>query len=164
MLEERKSLNTQYSISNLGRIRNNKTNKILTLKPNHRGYLKTNISLDGKVKTVFPHRLVAIYFIPNPNNLPQVNHIDGCKTNNVWTNLEWCDAQYNTLHAIRTGLFNAGHNAKACLQLDNNDDIIAEYTSVVEAAKAVEGADSHISDVCNGKRQTAYGYKWKYKN
>lgn len=95
-----------YEISNLGRLRNAKTNKILKANKVGRGYLGICVSLGSRnnYKMIRIHRAVAESFIPNPNNLPQVNHIDGNKLNNRVDNLEWCDSKYNTIHAISLGL------------------------------------------------------------
>lgn len=93
-----------YQISNMGRIRNTKTNHILKTTLTGSGYLGCVISLNGTKKCIKVHRAVAQAFIPNPNNLPQVNHIDGCKTNNVWTNLEWVTNQENVCHSFALGL------------------------------------------------------------
>lgn len=79
--------------------------KVISPHKNHDGYLMVNLRKDGKVKMVSVHRLIACNFIPNPTNLPQVNHIDGVKTNNSITNLEWCSSRDNLIHAIKTGLF-----------------------------------------------------------
>ena len=95
----------RYGISDLGRVKNLKTNKILKPEVDKDGYLRVNLCLDvGMKKHYFIHRLVAIAFIPNLENLPQVNHINGIKTDNYPENLEWCDCQYNITHAIKTGL------------------------------------------------------------
>lgn len=111
-----------YLISNFGNIKSteriilypnscyNKTNKGVIrkeklLKPSDKKrYLSVTLSKD-KIK-IYPliHRLVAIHFIDNPNNLPCVNHIDGNKHNNIYTNLEWCSHSDNTQHAIKNGL------------------------------------------------------------
>ena len=79
------------------------------------GYFRTNLAKDGVNKTVKVHRLVAEAFIPNPLNLPEVNHIDGNKQNNCVENLEWCSHSENLKHAVKTGLkrldgeFNPSH-------------------------------------------------------
>lgn len=98
-----------YFISNLGRLKgrsgkiiksyiNKRTGyKMIAIKPNGR---------NGKAKCLKIHRLVAEAFIPNPNNLPVINHIDGNKINNNTSNLEWCTFSENNLHAIRLGLVN----------------------------------------------------------
>ena len=79
-----------------------------TRQPSGRGgkltYYAVTFSMNNKSYCRKVHRLVAEAFIPNPDNLPQINHKDGCKTNNVATNLEWCTAKANTIHAWREGL------------------------------------------------------------
>lgn len=95
-----------YAISNFGNVKNVKKNKILTPYLNVNGYLTYTFCQNGIKKTFRIHRLVALYFIDNPNNLPYVNHKDGNKTNNSVENLEWCTAQENDHHVRRTGLKN----------------------------------------------------------
>jgi len=73
---------------------------------NWKGYAMTSISKNGKAFNTGTHRLVAAAFIPNPDNLPQVNHKDGNKLNNHVDNLEWCTSQQNHIHGRATGLFN----------------------------------------------------------
>lgn len=114
----------RYKVSNKGGVRscdmvcnNYKSNtglsfqkgRILKQQIDKRGYLKVSLSKSvGGVrtkKTITIHRLVAIAFIPNPDNKPQVNHIDGDKTNNYYMNLEWCTNSENMRHAFNTGAF-----------------------------------------------------------
>lgn len=71
-----------------------------------RGYLRVNLKRDGKSKSMNVHRLVALAWIPNPNDLPQVNHLNGVKGDNRVSNLEWCTAAENSQHAHRNGLVN----------------------------------------------------------
>ena len=84
-----------YKISNLGRVWSvhKQDYKIPSTKDN--GYMFVQLYKNGKMKNEYIHRLVALTFIPNPNNLPQVNHKDECKDNNAVDNLEWCDSTYN---------------------------------------------------------------------
>jgi len=96
----------KYEVSNFGIIRNSitKTEKAMT---NHNsGYLSTGFCNKYKKETILVHRLVAIHFIPNPDNKRCVNHKDGNKKNNCIENLEWCTHKENNDHAFRNGLKN----------------------------------------------------------
>lgn len=103
----------EYQISNFGNVRSYKrggeAKKIMG--SSYNGYIFVRFSM-GKYKRYYKvHRLVAIAFIPNPKNLPQVNHIDGNKSNNHISNLEWVDALSNQRHAVRLGLIAYGERA-----------------------------------------------------
>lgn len=92
----------KYQVSNWGRVRNAKRNIIIKPYLNHKGYEKVSLSrgTKGNTNKHRVHRLVAQAFIPNPNNLPQVNHKDGNKRNNSVSNLEWCTNAQNAHHAV----------------------------------------------------------------
>ena len=111
--EEWRHYKDKYSVSNLGRIKNEQTGRILKNKIKTNGYRtrvnqspreQINLSINGKQETHFVHRLVAEVWIPNPKNLPQVNHIDGDSLNNKVNNLEWCSQSDNIKHAYRLKL------------------------------------------------------------
>lgn len=91
-----------YSVSNKGRIRNDRSGKILNPSKNNEGYLYVALSNNNYKKHKRVHRLVAEAFIANPLNKPQVNHIDHNKENNTALNLEWVTPQENTDHEIRS--------------------------------------------------------------
>ena len=101
-----------YQVSNLGRVKSlpkmvgfrKQSEKQCAIFTDKRGYCKTNLYKNNTHKQVYVHILVASAFLPNPANKPQVNHIDGDKSNNQIHNLEWCTAKENVIHAYRTGL------------------------------------------------------------
>lgn len=93
-----------YVVYSDGRVFSNYSNKFLKPSENRDGYLTLRLYYDGKPHFWFLHRLVATLYIDNPNNLPQINHKDGNKSNNDVSNLEWCDSYYNNKHARNTGL------------------------------------------------------------
>ena len=84
-----------YAATEDGRIFSYKTNKFLKPCKDKDGYLVVGLYKEGTRKICKVHRLVLLTYLPNPGNLPQVNHIDQCKANNALSNLEWCNAAYN---------------------------------------------------------------------
>ena len=126
------------------------------------GYLEAQIHYKGKLHIWLLHRLVALYFIENPYNYPEVNHKDENIKNNCMNNLEWCTSKYNA---------NYGSRNKRCLekaikfpvvQLSLNNEFIARFESMKEAERQTGIDSSQISRVCKGKNNTAGGYIWKF--
>lgn len=99
MLEEKElwyvNIISGYDVSNMGRIRNNKTNHIIVPDKEEKGYCRLSIKVNGKKKHYAVHRLVAKAFIPNPQNKPQIDHIDNDKSNNRVDNLQWVTNKEN---------------------------------------------------------------------
>ena len=113
---------------------------------------------------------MAETFLPNPNNLPEVNHLDENKENNSADNLEWVTAAQNNAYGM--GYINRKKNAPAASIKSNarpvqkyskDGKLLAEYYSAMEAGRANGCRQGGISECCNGKQKTAYGYIWKYK-
>ena len=89
-----------YEVSNLGNVRNTKKNKIMSIYK-RKGYCLVKLSINGKAKEMKVHRLVALEFIPNPDNYSCVNHKDENPENNCVDNLEWCNHSYNNTYGTR---------------------------------------------------------------
>ena len=170
----------RYFISNFGRVFSKKSNKVMKNRVvSKNGYQQ--ITLDNSQLLV--HRLVAQAFIPNPNNLPCVNHKDENPGNNDFRNLEWCTYKYNSNYGT-----NPSRHSKKILDRYNNDpdwksdcikrlaeiqkkkrkrvvqlDKFNNYLKTYESSYATE-KDGHLSvhvcDCANGKRKTHHGYKW----
>lgn len=95
----------KYKVSTKGRIKNKKSKKIMAQSKDKFGYMTFRCTnFEGRVVRYFVHRLVAMAFIPNPNNYPQVNHLNGIKDDNRIENLEWCTNRMNSQHASKMGL------------------------------------------------------------
>lgn len=163
-----------YQVSNQGRVKSlerrckTKTytrrvpEKIRSQSLDNYGYPIVSLSKDHKHKTLAVHRLVAEAFIPNPNNFATVNHKDEDKTNNDVSNLEWCTVQYNNEYGTRV---ERGIKAqqRPILQCDLEGNVIKEWPGIGATERANGYSSGLISRVCNGKRLTAYGFKWKFK-
>lgn len=151
---------------------------ILATLVNNSGYHTVNLSKNCKQKRFLVHRLVAKAFIPNPNNLSEVNHIDCNKNNNSVGNLEWVSRSENLLHAFKNGrkpftekqyVSSCNNLKKATLSiavpiamLDKNDKVLRTFSSITEATQLTNISGCHICNCCKGRRKTAGGFKWKY--
>ena len=117
-----------YEVSNLGNIKGLKRNIILKPFCDPSGYNGVVLCKDGKVTFKYIHRLIAMDFIPNLENKPQVNHINGVKNDNRIENLEWCTHKENAIHAQRIGLCDAGNKANSKAKSKQTLDL---YTGII---------------------------------
>lgn len=155
-----------YEVSNFGRIRNSATKKVLVVTPNKKGYVVARLSVHNVKYSIKMHRAVAIAFIPNPNRKPQVNHIDGNKSNNNVGNLEWATNGENQKHAFKMGLNRvtgkAGRQKIPVAKIDTKTGgVIETYKSINDAARANNTYRQNIRKALLGTRKTVANYKWK---
>lgn len=176
-----------YQISNYGRLKSFKQSengKILKITNKPNSYLSVVLckQYEGKItrESWKLHRLVAKAFLKNPNNLPEVNHIDFNKHNNEVDNLEWVSKKENTKHAIKGKPqiinhlieYNKNRKPKSVMQYDKDMNCIGIFKSASEAQKLTGICSRNILQVCsktpfNNKgnvRKTAGGYIWKYES
>ena len=151
-----KGIYAGYQISNKGRVRSLKSSRLLVQREHKKGYLQVHLRVDGEDVMPKVHRLVAMAFIPNPYNLPQVNHIDGNKQNNRVENLEWCTNSQNQEHSYRVLLRIPSQKPVVCVE---NNEV---YHSAREASKRCGVDSSSITKCCKGTRQTTGGLHWRY--
>lgn len=151
-----------YYIEETGQIWSEKSKCYRKLTMNKGGYLYTSLRDDnGKSKIFLIHRLVAQYFIPNPNNLPEVNHINEDKTDNRVENLEWCTTEYNLNYGTRLERMRESATKKRgkkvkCLETQKI------YPSMSAASREIGLNVTGIWNVCKGKQKTCGGYTWEY--
>ena len=143
-----------------------KKGSLIMLHQGKNGYMRAKIfDKKGNHKMALVHRLVAAAFIPNPNNLPEVNHKDEVKTNNRLENLEWCSGSYNkTYNNLQSRRYDSGggRRKRAVEQLTMDGQFIARHDSITKAAKAVGTSVAHIWNVCDGRQKSSCGYRWRY--
>lgn len=165
--------NGLIEVSNEGRIRSLLSGKpkILKSQTSQKGYHKVRVTIDRKKMTITVHREVAKAFIPNTNNLPQVNHKDGNKSNNRASNLEWISNIDNAHHAIENGLWSAVFEASRkenerrkkpiiAYRIDGDLPCTRYYESISEAEREI--GSRHICAVLKGKRSHTKGWSFHY--
>jgi len=128
----------------------------------NKGYAYVVLSLRGKTRTVWIHKVVASTFIPNPNNFPCVNHKDENKLNNCVENLEWCTWSYNNSYndlRIRASI----SKRKPIIQYTKDNEFIREWSYAKEASDSLGINKRAIYACCNGSIKSSGGYIWKWK-
>ena len=164
-----------YMVDARGNVFSLKRNRVMTPCKSNNGYLQVHLTKDGKGKSFKIHRLVAMAFIPNPCNLPQVNHKDEDKCNNHVDNLEWCTQSYNMNYndGQKRRAKNRNYEdisrkrsnsqSKEVTQYDFDGSIIAVWKNAYVAEK--HGYDrGMINQCCIGNKKSHRGYIWKYTN
>ena len=143
--------------------------KELSILHNQTGYCMVNLTKDRQSKTRYVHRLVAQAYLENPNNLPQVNHKDGNKDNNHYTNLEWCSALYNNIHALENGL-REGQKGETNSQAKITEsqaieiiNLILEGWSNIEIADIFDLHDRYVS-LIRGKKRWIYLWEKEFSH
>lgn len=168
-----------YQVSNMGRVKsigryitfdNGWSNEakmyihggILEISKQSQGYSQVSLCKKGRRITKRLNRLVAIAFLPNPYNKPQVNHIDGNKSNNCANNLEWVTDIENKKHAKEHGLLRP--YKRSVIKMDLAGNILEVYESGNDAAIKNNLSRAAICHACKGKAKTSGGFRWRYKD
>ena len=171
-----------YQVSNMGRLKSYKKDAsgvILKLTNKRGDYIRVVLQGINKPRTsISAHRLVALTFIPNPKNLPEVNHIDGNKQNNKISNLEWCTRSENIRHSLKIHphqmdaviAYNKYGRTEPVVQFTKNGEFVRRFSSGAEASRETGVCKRNIMQVVNQTtfkpghpRKTAGGYVWKYE-
>jgi hypothetical protein len=176
-----KGYEDHYEVSNLGNVRSKERTinhsywgkvkikpKVRKQQLNKKGYLVLLLQNAGYRFGTGVHRLVAIAFVPNPENKPQVNHKNGIKTDNRAQNLEWATNRENVIHSYANGLQVCPtgvnhHNSIPVIQLSKDGLFISEYVSAVEASLKTGIQRMGISLAARGRLKTSGGFIWKFK-
>ena len=149
-------IDPRYLVSPIGDIKG-LDGRILRQASDSKGYKFVTLSKDKVQFHLSIHRAVALTYIPNPLNLPQVNHIDENKTNNFIDNLEWCTNKYNCDHS----------NSIKVLMIDKDtNEVLKEFNAMRDVDEYFQKqAHQSVSKCCNNVAgyKTAYGYKWRFK-
>ena len=159
-----------YQVSSMGRVKSLERKDCLGrivkerfLKPciDRYGYLFVNLCAGGKKRTFFVHRLVCQAFHENPDNKPQVNHLNEDKTDNRVCNLEWATAKENLNHGTHNERMVKTLSKPIC-QYTLDEKIVKTWASLTEVQRQTGFSQGNISEVANGNRKTAHGFIWKY--
>lgn len=150
-----------YKVNQWGDIYSLYTNKVLKYSFSNDGYKQYNLSKNGKSHIMTAHKAVALAFIPNPKNLPVINHKDEDKENCYYENLEWCthsyNITYNNLHIRVTE-----KNSNTTFQYDRGGCLVKTYVSAKAAARENDFSDGCICSCCNGKLHIYKNFVWSY--
>lgn len=157
-----KDYKDRYLVSDTGLVFSKLSDRLLTPKTDRYGYLTVGLSRNGKTKYRTIHRLVAIAFIPNPDDLPTVNHKDENKLNNRVDNLEWATVRENDNYGTRNERMANTKKRNPIAQYDSDMTLIRVHSGIKDAQRTTGVNRNSIRDVCRGKRPSAGGYVWRY--
>ena len=150
--------------------------------PSHNGYRRVQLSKDGKRKYFFVHILVALAFIPNPENKPEIDHINTDRVDNMVENLRWSTRKENASNPLTRQKLSEKekrkwkeyeyaqrrieqhHNKREVQQISMTGTVVATYISASYAARLLGVSSRSIIACCEGKNKTCLGYFFKYKN
>ena len=160
-----KNYENLYEVSDQGRVKSIGYGKERILKPalTPQGYLQVSLCKNGEIKRCLVHRLVSKTFIPNPDNLPEVNHKDENPSNNKVENLEWCDQKYNNNYGTHNQRM-AEKKSKSVLQYTKSGEFVREWKSATDVQRNLNYSQGNISSCCIGKLKSANGFVWKFKD
>lgn len=161
--------NSDYLVSDTGKIRK-KSSMVEHSTRYSKGYEIVDLYKNGKRKTVRVHRLVAEAFIPNNDNKPEVNHIDGNKHNNNVDNLEWVTKKENCRHAWNNNLIKPSYGMKGKknpnggrkgipIRIKETGEV---FKTLHDCAEAIDGNNRHINDCLKGRQKTHRGFHFEY--
>lgn len=167
-----KGFEEKYQISNFGKVYSKVTGRLRKIQKNRYGYLYVTLSITTKkqkIETI--HQLVARHYIDSPNNKTQVNHIDGNKENNIYTNLEWVTPKENISHAHKIGLRNnegllksVKSREKKVYQIDaNTGDVIKIWDSLRKITRETDFSFTPIQRCCVLEEDIYKGFRWRYE-
>ena len=151
----------KYQISNLGNVYSLITNKILKPRLTLDGYYQVDLYKNGVKKHLYVHRLVAQSFLDNPKNYKIVNHKDENSTNNIVSNLEWCNSTYNNNYGNCKRKISEANSIKIN-QYDMDGNFIKQWNSMKEASETLKLSRGNICLCCEGIRNKTGGYRWRY--
>lgn len=126
------------------------------------GYLRVNLHKNCKTEKMLVHRIVAMAFIPNPNNLPEINHMDENRKNNYASNLEWCDRNYNLHYGTCMERRINSMPKKEFYQKDMNGNIIKKWRGLKEFERKTGMYARMVRKCCKGEKKSYKGYLWEY--
>lgn len=150
-----------YSVSRKGDVKSNRRGRLLTPRVQKDGYVTVHLSFDGEDLTALVHRLVAMAYLPNPENKPTVNHKDGDKQNNCVSNLEWATYPENMRHAFDNGLIVAQRGEDRWSAVLSEEDVHG-ICRMLESGESVKGVSDKLGLNIKTVSNINTGQKWKY--